>query len=152
MIHKSSKLMPEAPKSDAKIEQEIGHQQNEETSSLGGNMVQNTLPKWTATADLSASCLAPASKLPLGGPWAPANHNKLKLNETQLLCHVCFALPHLLQHTFCLAGRVHSESHCHHFRLELYLPSLGNVKSSLNTRRLLGLFGGAAMTRYKRLR
>ena len=61
-----------------------------------------------------------------GRPHSPKIIPKSQKNMiSELLFH---GLLHLLQHTFCLAGRIHSESHCNYSRLDLYLPSLGKVK------------------------
>ena len=59
----------------------------------------------------------------------------------------------ILQHTFCLARRIQGEGHCNKSRLALYLPGLGKVKMLAQYPQMLGeLFGGAAMTRRRRLR
>ena len=88
--------------------------------------------------------------------WGAPGHAKSCQNRKKNRISALFfhGLLHLSQPTFCLARRIHSESHCNYSRLDLYLPSLGKDEDghTVSADCLGELFGGAAMTRRRRLR
>ena len=109
---------------------------------------QNGLPPlifWCLVWHCLRSCLWEAP-----GPQKSCPNRK----KTQFLRYFFHGLLHLSQPTFCLARRIHSESHCNYSRLDLYLPSLGKDEDghTVSADCLGELFGGAAMTRRRRLR
>ena len=78
----------------------------------------------SANGPVRSTCATRTSKM-----YSSTAHRSPKVrlsnSDPKSLFHACL---HLLQHAPRLARRIHSESHCNYFRLDLCLPSFGKVK------------------------